>query len=265
MNQPIIHFAHANGFPAKVYSYLFELLSDDYRLIYKNLLAHDPKYPITKNWIKTGEEIVDYISSQTDEKVIGIGHSFGATSTLNAAFLRPDLFSGLILIEPIVMNGWKASFLSNIAERLNIVHHFSPGKKTRGRRKHWPNEKEAIDYFKSKRLFKNFHDRCFQDLIQYGLNIVDDGLELAFNVDREVEIFDILPHHTDKFKGRLKTIPGTIISASQTTISLPERMKRVAKQQGFDWLEIEGTHMLPLEQPELTVSIIKKQLQKFNF
>lgn len=264
MNQPIIHFAHANGFPAKVYSYLFELLSDDYKLIYKDLLAHDPKFPISRNWMKSGEEIIDFITSTTNEKVIGIGHSFGATSTLNAAFMRPDLFSGLVLIEPVLMNGWKANLFSEIAERLNLVQYFSPAKKTKGRRKNWPNEEEAIEYFKSKRLFMNFHERCFEDLIQHGLKKVDDGLELVFNVDREVEIFEILPHHTDKYKGQLKNIPGAIISATKTNISFPERMKRLSEQQNFKWQEVEGTHMLPLEQPEITVEIIKNYIQNFN-
>mgnify|MGYP005667834609 CR=1 FL=1 len=97
MNQPTIHFAHANGFPAKVYSYLFEILSEDYNIIYKDVLGHEKKYPITKNWLKSGDEIVDFISASTKEKVIGIGHSFGATSTLNAAFKAPNLFSGIIL------------------------------------------------------------------------------------------------------------------------------------------------------------------------
>jgi pimeloyl-ACP methyl ester carboxylesterase len=131
MVQPIIHFAHANGFPAKVYSEIFRKLAPDFKIIYKDLLAHDERFPIVSSWMKSGEEIVDFISANTSEKVIGVGHSFGATSTLNAAFLRPDLFKGLILIEPVIMNGWQAVIFSKIVEVLGITHHFTPAKKSK--------------------------------------------------------------------------------------------------------------------------------------
>ncbi|MEG0348842.1 MAG: alpha/beta hydrolase, partial [Acinetobacter sp.] len=32
--KPLIHFAHANGVPSKVYQKLFDLLSDQYDVIY---------------------------------------------------------------------------------------------------------------------------------------------------------------------------------------------------------------------------------------
>jgi len=37
--KPLIHFAHANGVPSKVYQKLFDLLSDQYDVIYVPLLG----------------------------------------------------------------------------------------------------------------------------------------------------------------------------------------------------------------------------------
>lgn len=263
MNQPIINFAHANGFPAKVYSKLFRLLASEYEVIFKNLYGHTKQYPIQDSWMKTGEEIVEFITSSTKQKVIGIGHSFGATSTLNAAFLKPDLFKGIILIEPVLMNGWKETFFSKLATKLDLVHHFSPGKKTRGRRTHWPDLESAAAYFKSKRLFKDFDEECLSDFLKHGLKKVDDGFELVFDVDVELQIFDVLPHHTDRYKKQLWDIPGVIIAATNTNISTPPRMQRLAKQQNFELEIVEGRHMIPLEQPEFMVDLIRKYAKTF--
>jgi pimeloyl-ACP methyl ester carboxylesterase len=263
MVQPIIHFAHANGFPAKVYSEIFRQLAPDFKIIYKDLLAHDERFPIVSSWMKSGEEIVDFISANTSEKVIGVGHSFGATSTLNAAFLRPDLFKGLILIEPVIMNGWQAVIFSKIVEVLGITHLFTPAKKSKGRRNHWPDRESAIQHFKNKALFRNFDAQCFKDFIEYGLTKSIDGYRLSFSVEKELEIFNKLPSHTDFYKGKLAEIPGYILSGTETNVSFPNRMKRLAKQQGFEWTEVQGTHMFPLEQPTMTADLIRNIAQKF--
>jgi surfactin synthase thioesterase subunit len=40
-------------------------------------------------------------------------------------------------------------------------------------------------------------------------------------------------------------------------------MKRLAKQQRFEWTEVQGTHMFPLEQPTMTADLIRTIAQKF--
>ncbi|MBA2606633.1 MAG: alpha/beta hydrolase, partial [Acidobacteria bacterium] len=45
MLKEIIHFAHANGFPAKTYSKLFSYLEEDFEINYLEQHAHNPKFP----------------------------------------------------------------------------------------------------------------------------------------------------------------------------------------------------------------------------
>jgi pimeloyl-ACP methyl ester carboxylesterase len=263
MAKPILHFAHANGFPAQVYSEIFKILKSDFNLIFKDMLAHDDRFPIVSTWMKSGEEIIDFITATTSEKVIGVGHSFGATATLNAAFLRPDLFKGLILIEPVIMNGWQMVVFSKVARTLGITHHFTPAKKSKGRRNHWPDLESVRKHFKDKSLFKNFDPACFNDFIEYGFTKTEDGYKLKFSVEKELEIFNALPSHTDFLNGKLAALPGHIISGTKTNVSLPKRMKRLATQQNFEWTEVEGTHMFPLEQPKMTAELIRGIATKF--
>jgi len=47
MPKQIIHFAHANGFPAKIYGKLFSYLEDDFEINYLERHSHNPKFPVT--------------------------------------------------------------------------------------------------------------------------------------------------------------------------------------------------------------------------
>ena len=62
--KPLIHFAHANGVPSKVYQKLFEYLQDDYDIIYVPLIGADKRYPISNHWLHLVDQIVDSIVQQ---------------------------------------------------------------------------------------------------------------------------------------------------------------------------------------------------------
>lgn len=59
--KPLIHFAHANGVPSKVYQKLFDLLSDQYDVIYVPLLGPDRSYPIDNHWKSLTQQVIDSI------------------------------------------------------------------------------------------------------------------------------------------------------------------------------------------------------------
>ncbi|HAB43052.1 MAG TPA: alpha/beta hydrolase, partial [Acinetobacter sp.] len=77
--KPLIHFAHANGVPSKVYQKLFEGLQDDYDIIYVPLLGPDKRYPIDNHWKSLTQQVIDSIVRQSHGRpVIGLGHSLGS-------------------------------------------------------------------------------------------------------------------------------------------------------------------------------------------
>ena len=91
--KPLIHFAHANGVPAKVYQKLFDALSDQFDVIYVPLIGTDQRYPVDNHWESMTQQVIDSIVQKANgRKVIGIGHSLGAVLTFKAALKRPDLF-----------------------------------------------------------------------------------------------------------------------------------------------------------------------------
>jgi len=42
----ILHFSHANGFPAACYRKMFSYLERDFEIDYVNTIGHDPRHPV---------------------------------------------------------------------------------------------------------------------------------------------------------------------------------------------------------------------------
>ena len=257
MNKPLLHFAHANGFPAKVYSHLFHLLDDQFEIIHVDRLAHDSRFPVENGWRKQGDEIIEFLETAGDRPVLGVGHSFGASSTFIAAAKRPDLFSGIIMLDPVAMNGFKG-YVAALLKKLHMTDRVTPARHSANRRRHWPSLLSAEQYFKSKALFRNFHEQCLQDFVNHGLEKTSGGYELYFKVEQEMAVYRNAPTHFDRLKGKLKSVPGIIINADKTNVAFDGTVRRIARQQNFELKTIEGTHMFPLEQPGLTAQLIKQ-------
>lgn len=257
MTKPLLHFAHANGFPAKVYSHLFRLLDDQFEVIHVDRLAHDPRFPVENGWRRQGDEIIEFLETVADRPVLGVGHSFGASSTFMAAAARPDLFNGIIMLDPVAMNGFKG-YVAAVLKKLRMTDMMTPARHSANRRRHWPDLDAAERYFKSKTLFRDFHEQCLQDFLNHALEKASDGYELFFKVEHEMAVYRNAPTHFDRLKGKLKSIPGIIINADKTNVAFDATVRRIAGQQNFELKTIEGSHMFPLEQPGLTVQLIKQ-------
>ena len=93
----IIQFSHANGFPAKTYSVLFEHLKDHTISVIDNLAENRVAPAI--NWHDLTEDVLESVG-KFKEPVIGVGHSLGAMLTLLAAAKKPDIFQTIILLDP---------------------------------------------------------------------------------------------------------------------------------------------------------------------
>ena len=118
-HKPLIHFAHANGVPALVYSKLFDLLKEQYDVIYTPIIGSDHRYPITNDWTCLADQVIDSIVQQAQgRKVIALGHSLGAVLSLLASNKRPELFEQVILLDPPLIVG-KASFVMMLMKYLH--------------------------------------------------------------------------------------------------------------------------------------------------
>ncbi|MCI2283470.1 alpha/beta hydrolase [Colwellia sp. MSW7] len=71
--------------------------------------GHDERYPVENNWQPLVDELIDFVKQQLDvhqqKQVINVGHSFGGVISFIAACQQPELFSGLIMLDPPVITG----------------------------------------------------------------------------------------------------------------------------------------------------------------
>ena len=107
----ILHFSHANGFPASTYRTIFAELADDYELRYIERIGHDRRYPVTRDWPHLVEQLLDDIGNRYERPVWLVGHSLGGYLSLMAALKKPQWVRGVVMIDSPIIAGWRAGAL----------------------------------------------------------------------------------------------------------------------------------------------------------
>lgn len=263
--KPLIHFAHANGVPSLVYQKLFDLLKDQYDIIYVPLLGPDKRYPIDNHWQSLTNQVIDNIVQQANgRKVIGLGHSLGSVLTFQAALKRPELFEQVIMLDPPLIMG-KEGFALQLAKmfHLKILDKMSPAGLSKRRRDHWDSREQAAELLRPKGFYKNFDADCFQDYIDYALtdDPIRGGVQLTISKMDEVNIFRTNPSLWWLPQPKLK-VPVELIVAENGPFLAHKFPQKVKAKFGIPFTISQGSHMFPLERPEETVQLIKQQIRR---
>ncbi len=267
MKKDIIHFSHANGFPAKSYQAMFDSLGEHYEIGYIETLAHNPSYPVSQNWPHLVDELIEYLQTTYDQPVIAVGHSFGAVLNYMAAQRRPDLIKQVILLDAPILER-VGSVVVRLAKALGFIDKITPAGRTEGRQETWPNQAQAIEYFKGKSLFRNVDERCLNDYVQYGTEPIigadaDKGIRLRFKADTEVKIYRTIPHNLHRSYANLK-VPGAMIYGRQSNVVRPFQVRYMRKSMGLYTHWLTGSHLFPLECPEVTAEAIHQTIKKLT-
>jgi pimeloyl-ACP methyl ester carboxylesterase len=255
MQQPVIHFAHANGFPAGTYNKLFKLLGPEYSVISIDRLGHSAKYPVDDNWVSLTDELIQHIEDNSDRPVIGLGHSLGAILDFRAAYERPELFQQIIMLDPPLVYGPFALFLAAI-KKLQLAGRMGPAALTKGRREEWPSREAAKAQLQSKPLFSRFDPDCFSDYIENGIIETPSGVKLSFNAKVEVDIFKTTPHDMHRFKPGM-SVPGSLLVGEHSQFRRLVVGFARKHQLHFECFA-GGSHLFPLEYPEATAALLKR-------
>ena len=94
MRRPVLHFSHANGFPAPTYRSMLGLLEASFRISSIAALGMDPRHPPTEGWPHLTRQVIEHIERTHPHAVVGVGHSLGGYLTcMAAAAARPALLS----------------------------------------------------------------------------------------------------------------------------------------------------------------------------
>lgn len=263
--KPIIHFAHANGVPSKVYQKLFDTLQDDFDVVYTPLLGPDQRYPIDNHWKSLTQQVIDNIVKKArGRKVIAIGHSLGAVLSFQAALKRPELFEQVIMLDPPLIMGIH-SLGMHIAKvfKLKFVDSMSPAALSLRRRDHWESREQAAALLRPKGFYQDFDPDCFQAYIDHAL--IDDpirgGVKLTIPKMDEVNIFRTNPSLWWLPQPKPQ-VPMHLVVAEKGPFLKLGSPQIIRKKFGIDYTVVEGGHMFPLERPIEIAQLLKQLIQK---
>lgn len=262
-SSPTIVFSHANGFPAGTYRRLFDLWRKaGWRVLAPTKFGHDPRYPVTGNWPRLRDELIDFVSAQAPgEHVVLVGHSMGGYLSLLAACRRPDIAAGVVLLDSPVLAGWRAHSIRMI-KLAGLIGRVSPARVSQSRRQHWASRQEALAHFAAKAVFARWDRRVLRDYIAAGVEPDPaGGVRLVFHRDVETRLYNTLPHHFETLLRRHPPqCPVAFVGGTQSGEVRRCGLEATRAVTGgrIEW--ITGTHLFPMEQPRLTAQAVLRAI-----
>lgn len=257
-----LHFAHANAYPIKTYNTFLNILTSDFHVIGMN---QRPVWPNENpedfvNWDILADDLIDFLDQQNLSNIYALGHSMGGIATLMASIKRPDLFSKIILIDPVILPEVyyqaieQASFekLQKMNPLITIAMN---------RRDRWATIDEARTYFESKTFYKRFNKEAKKDFLQHGIKKDDNGFRLSYPREWEARVYGTASNPWNALrKIKANTL---IIKAEFSDVIRSENdwknIQHAAKNASFVELENAG-HLMPQEKPKELISKIIEYL-----
>lgn len=252
-----IVFAHANGFPAGVYRLLFEAWrAHGYAVHAIERLGHDAAYPVTSNWPRLREQLIDFIDQEIGTPAWLVGHSLGGMLSVLAACKRPELARGVVLLDAPVIAGWRAHSLQ-VAKAAGLIRRISPGRVSRTRRQTWPTLAAVREHFAKKNAFARWDPRVLEDYVKRGFVRRGGQVVLAFDRAIETQIYNTLPHHMARVLRRHPLrCPLAFVGGTQSVEARQAGMAATRRLAGDLFVWTEGSHLFPMEHPDTTARLV---------
>jgi len=259
-----LHFAHANGFPADSYRYLFSILPQSWQIHALPKFGHSQRFPISRNWHNQREELAQSITHDINPQhpIYLVGHSFGAIVSYMTACQLNDKVAGLIMLDPPLVTGFSRMII-RLAKQSSMIDKLTRADLAESRKTQWHHDEDVVDYFKNKALFKHFHEKSLQDYVDANTISHQDGKVLHFDNRVEAAVFRNIPHDLHRYTGQL-ACPATVITGSHTDICIPRLRNRFIRANNMSHCEVTGGHMFPLEQPVDTAKAIQETIEQWQ-
>ena len=265
--RPMLFF-HANGYPARTYTPLFERINAAGRDVFAlDFMGHGRSQATEdfRDWNFFRDQVLALLNHLTEtgrvdayQGVNVVGHSIGGASSSLATALeeqrareagRPSRIRALGLLDPTVLT-----------PAISLLLPFAPNHMARAAEKRRNEFKSLKIVARSYRMhpgFKDWRDDVFQAYLESAFRQRDDGMfELCLPPRIEARIFRSL--HSGQWRAhKAVAAPKLVIQAHKSTVT-PDRAARLLVQRNRASRRIAstGSHFFPMEQPDWTVERI---------
>ena len=249
-------FSHANGYPSGAYTPLFNALEerglpDITPFDHRPLWSESPA-PTFLSWQTYAQDLIDSLDG-LERPLWMVGHSMGAAAGVLANHRRPDLFAGLVLIDPVlppttvwlmarVMNFLRPNGTAIVQRALKRPHHFET-------------LESAFAFYRGKRVFSEFSDEALKAYVVAAHSDDGEGVKLRYSGAWEACVYRSVPN----VAGALRSIdkPCLVVAGKQSYV-LTSRTARWIRRcnQSIDIQSAAGGHLLPLEAPDRCADMI---------
>lgn len=262
------HFLHGNGFCAGAYAPFIRHLVPLLRIFASDIRGQGgsefPAIERIRHWRIFAEDLNLLIRRLRQPPVIGMGHSLGAVATYIAAASHPDLFSALVLIDPVLLP-WRILWRIAALRWLGRTGRSVKAVRARNRRRLFKDKAEALQFFISGRgIFKSWSPEFVQAYLECGL-LEQDAQTAVLRCDPEIEaqIFESVPLDVWSYAERIRC-PLLVLRGEHSDVfpaDAADRLKRLVTDCRV--ATIAGTgHFPTMEKPQECAELITEFVQR---
>lgn len=260
---------HATGFHARCWDKVIGHLVDDYHVIAVDHRGHgrSGKPESLSDWSLQARDIGRLISYLNIKDIIGVGHSMGGNALVQICGVHGNYFDRLVLVDPTIM----AENIYETPEDPNLID--ATAHPVSRRRNDWVSPQQMFDHFKNRLPYCLWQEDVLRDYCDYGLlpndedshgnaaayqlacpPILEASVYLGFNCVNPYPLVDKIacPIHILRAPG-LQEGGEMDFTVSPTWDGLVGRFANA-----HETYLPELTHFMPMQDPELVASLIKK-------
>ena len=262
---PVMHMALANGFPPETYRPLLDPLTEQYRVVSlppRALWNPAPPPTTMQTWEDTADDLLTGLMTHNLTDVIGVGHSLGGVATLLAAIKMPGRFRAVILLDPTIFPPHVLWGL-RLMKWVGLQGRFPLVQKALRRRAHFEDVDAAFEYWRGKRLFKDWDDETLWLYVQGLTRPDDDGVTLTWSPAWEARYYATVYldswRQVPKLDGLLPVL--TIRAANSNTFFADSAKRMRRKVPSMTYKEIlDAGHLFPQSHPDVTRTLMQEWL-----
>jgi lipase len=247
---PPVVLAHATGFHARCWDEVIRH-APQRRYLSIDLRGHgESAKPLPPyRWRDFGEDIAAMLEVLGIKGALGCGHSVGGHAIALSATLRPESFSALLLVDPVIMP--ENRYNSHPIEVAHILR----------RRNQWESPQQMFESFRPRPAFAAWNENVLRDYCTYGLLPSAEGFQLACPPVVEHAIYTASNDPDANIHREIRQIQqptlvlrsGSLMTEDKfdlaTSATDPLLVTELVHGQDV-WLEGRN-HLIPMESPEL--------------
>ena len=262
---PTLLFVHATGFHARLWDEIISHLPGCHVIAVDQRGHGRSEGGKVDNWREFGEDLAHLVEALDLTNIVGIGHSMGGHTLVDAVARCQDRFRRIIIIDPVVPELAAYEYEKDTGFSPDNPH---PAAK---RKNHFESADEMIARFEDRSPYVVFTATTLRNYCVYGLlpNPDGDGLVLACPPAVESNVY-------------MTSRTNAAIYESIATIDIPVLVIRAKRNEGAKWdftssptspalasefkngrdmYRPDLTHFMPFEVPDEIAGIIEEEAQ----